>query len=343
MSPAPLVLFLAGLARAAAPPPAEAAPAAPPSGPTAIQAGLVLQVDDRAAALATAVSLARAEQGWFARLSDDAVALRVPVAAAPALVDRLDDLGVVVERSFSREDLGPTRLDLTSRIAAREAVLARYFAVLSTAGPDAVVSVEREITRAVSELEGLQGRLRVLDDRAAYAVIDVGFRYRDRTPPRRTGDSPFPFLERLNVADLLADFAAGRPGARSHCSPVAPAGFAPFRPAGRFQAASPDDVVYRVQAVPNKPAADLAFWEEALRTRMEGAGYRVVGASRVDAGGVPGAVLELGAVNGTQDQAYLVALFVVGRRIVVVEATGERGRFAARREAVLAALGGIRF
>lgn len=331
-----------GLAHAVSPP-AAAEASAPPPGPTAIQAGLVLQVDDRAAALATAVSLARAEQGWFARLSDDAVTLRVPVAEAPVLVDRLDDLGVVVERSFSREDLGPTRVDLTSRIAAREAVLARYFAVLTTAGPDAVVSVEREITRAVSELEGLQGRLRVLDDRANFAVIEVGFRYRDRTPPRRSGDSPFPFLESLNVAELLADFESGRLRERSRVAAVAPAGFAPFRPLGRFRAASPDDVVYRVRAVRNKPAADLAFWEEALRTRMEGAGYRVVQAQRVDAGGVPGAVLELGAVNGTQDQTYLVALFVDGGRLVLVEATGERGRFAARREAVFAALGQIRF
>lgn len=38
----------------------------------------------------------------------------------------------------------------------------------------------------------------------------------------------------------------------------------------------------------------------------------------------------------------MVAVFVDGRHLVIVEATGEAERFAARRDAVLAAVSGLR-
>jgi hypothetical protein len=52
-------------------------------------------------------------------------------------------------------------------------------------------------------------------------------------------------------------------------------------------------------------------------------------------------LLELGAANGEQDQVYLVAVFVSGRKLVLAEATGEASRYQTRRGAVLAALEGM--
>ena len=305
---------------------------------TAITSELVLQVDDRAATLDAAVARARARSGWFAELGTEHVALRVPVAEAPGLVEELREMGSLVERRFDSQNLSPEAVDLESRIKARREILARYEAVLADASPKAVVSVERQITGVVAELEQLEGRLRVLADRAQYARIVVRLQFRERRAPEADGSSSFAWLETLNVAELLYDLEWGVRGPVSGASVSAPAGFAVYPRSRRFQAISPDDVAFRVRRAKNKPEADLDYWREALRNRMKNAGYTVLAESDVSASGTPGVLLELGAANGERDQTYLVSVFVSGRRLIIAEATGEAVRFRARRDAVVAAI-----
>ncbi len=316
--------------------------AAPEAAPTLrVTAGLVLRVVDREAAIQATVAAAQFG-GWFSSLTPDAVTVRIPTGQVDPFLAGAASLGRVEGRSYDRADLGGQIVDLESRLAARRDVLARYMAVLADASPKAVVQVEREITRVVSEIEGIEGQLKVLRDRAAFAEVTLSFRYRDRRAPRRDGSSSFAWLNSMNVADLLDAVESGTRGSRSRALAAAPAGFAPYKKAGRFQALSPDGVAYRVRSARNKPAAALPFWKEALRSRMAEAGYHIVAEADVQsADGAKGSLLELGAANGQQDQAYLVAIFVDGRHLVIVEATGEAERFAKRRDAVLAAVSAI--
>ena len=55
------------------------------------------------------------------------------------------------------------------------------------------------------------------------------------------------------------------------------------------------------------------------------------------------AVIELSAPDGQQDDTYVIAVFVDGRRLVIVEAAGEVGWYIGRREAVVAAIKGLTF
>lgn len=315
--------------------------AAPVSQNTAITASLVLSVDDRAAALDEAIALARSQGGWFAELSTTRVALRVPVAEARGTVESLRGLGDLVQRNFGSADLSPEVVDLESRLKARREVLARYESVLSEASPKSVVSVERQITRVVAEIEQLEGRLRVLADRSAFARIDVSLRFRERRAPSRDGSSSFAWLNTLNVSEVLRDFEYGHRSTPSHAAVPVPDGFAPWRKTRRFQAVSPDEVVVRVRSAKNKPRADLDYWREAMRKRMQDAGYTELSYTDISASGTPGALLELGAANGEQDQVYLVGVFVSGRHLVLVEASGESTRFQKRRDAVVAAIEGM--
>ena len=308
---------------------------------TAISAEVVLQVDDRAASLEEAVALARARDGWFAELGTERVSLRVPVAQAPSLVEALRELGSLVDRNFSSVNLGPEVVDVQSRLKARREILARYEGVLAEASPKAIVSVERQITGVVAEIEQLEGRLRVLTDRAETARIHVLLQFRERRAPTNDGSSSFVWLNSLNVSELLYDFEHGFRGAASGASVPVPEGFAAWSQRRRFQAVSPDDVVFRVRRARNQPQAELSYWREALRNRMTGAGYTVLGESDISASGTPGVLLELGAANGEQDQAYVLAVFVDGRNLVIAEATGEAGRFRARRAAIVSAIEGM--
>jgi hypothetical protein len=324
-----------------------ATPAGPPAAKVApipaverISASIVVQVDDRDVAQQKAIAAAEAAGGWFSSLGADSVTLRVPTARLAALVEQVRGLGFVVDRTLNREALGAQLADARAAVAARREVLARYYEVLGTTTADTVVAVESEIDRVIREIESYEGRIRMLEDRAAFAQLDVAFRFRDRSAPAPTGRSSFAWVNAVDLGLLLADFRAGRAaGAAKGARPVAPEGFAPFRLKRGFAAVSPDDVVFRVRVTKNKPRADLAYWTEALRTRLVEAGYRLTGEGEMPSAGAAGRYLELVAPDGERDARWLVALYVDGSRITVIEAAGEAARFAARREAIVKAIG----
>jgi hypothetical protein len=97
----------------------------------------------------------------------------------------------------------------------------------------------------------------------------------------------------------------------------------------------------RVRSAPNRPAATLAFWQEALRTRMVDAGYKLISEAPIEASGAPGALLTLSAADGPRDLTYLVAIFVQGRHLIIAEAAGEAGQMKAQVPAVEAAIRGM--
>ena len=247
----------------------------------------------------------------------------VPRAQVRPMLLVAGSLGDVVDESFVRRDLTASLRDLRGTVASREKVLGRYLTVLKEASPKAVVSVEREITQLVSQLEGLKGQIKGLENRSSHGVVEVSFRFRDRSAPVNEGTSSFAWINTLDASAVLSDFQEGRRAARSAATAVAPDGFAPYARPGRFQAISPDGVVYRVRSSRHKPRADLSFWREAVAERMVAAGYSLVEERSIEpAAGPPGALFHFSAANGERDLTYLLGVFV-GSRIVLVEAVGD--------------------
>jgi hypothetical protein len=277
--------------------------------------------------------------GWFSALGAENVTLRVPAPKLPELVEAARGLGFVVDRSLQREALGAALADSRAAVAARREVLARYYEVLGTAGPDSVVAVESEIDRVIREIESYEGRIRAMEDRAKFAQLDVAFRFRDRSAPAPSGRSSFAWINEVDLGQLLGEFRAGGVSGQScGARPTAPTGFAPFPRRKAFAAVSPDDVLFRVRTMKNKPRADLDFWTEALRKRLLDAGYRLTEEGKIPSAGPEGRYLELVAPDGERDARWIVALFVEGGQITVAEAAGEAAKFTGRREAVLQAL-----
>ncbi len=307
---------------------------------TRVTASVVVAVTKREEAADHLVEAASGAGGWFQARTPTSVSLRVPVDEVDALLDDAAAEGKVVDRSVSRQDVGRQIAEVRGRLEAREEVLERYYEVLETAGPRSVVAVESQIVGAISEIEMLKGRLRLLEDQAAYGRVDVAFEFRDRSAPARDGSSSFRWLNTLNVQDVVWALRTQDPDWRSRGVdvPGPPAGFSAWRRMGRYRAASPDGVLFRVRSVKHKPRAELAFWREAVRERMEAAGYTVVGESDIQAGDVEGGLIEVAAPLGTQDWTYLVAFFPNGGRLIVAEAAGEIAILEPRMDAILQAM-----
>lgn len=316
------------------PAPAEAASDDPVLQGSAITASLVVRVDDKKAAADAVVERAQALGGWFSRLEPESVEVRVPTARTDDLLAHVETLGALVQRDFQRQDHSEELATLDARIEGRTKILDRYREVLDEAQAGSVVSVERQITAAVSDLERLQGRRRFLIDRLTYSRVTVSFQFRDRRAPTRDGQSSFAWLNTMNVSDLVQDIRRGRTASRSRVDVPVPDGFVPYRLWGRFQAITPDAVALRVRSVRHKPEAELAFWKEALLERQKAAGYVILGEETRDGT----YMLELGAADGPLDRAYVIGLRPSGRHLIIAEATGEASAFAKHRDAVVDAI-----
>lgn len=298
-------------------------PAAAKAATDIVHASLTIAVEDREETAATLVAAVQERGGYFASLDLEQVTLKVPQAHLESLRDTAEQLGVVVERSLSRQDRSMELAGLQARLDTREEMLDQYMTVLEGASADSVVTVEREVTSLVEQIENLRGQIRVLEHQVTYATLVVRFRFQDRSAPVPDGSSSFAWLNTLNLSELLEDFRfLRRWGWIRGPLPEPPRTFAPYRSPGGYHAVNPDGVLFRVRRARHRPRADLAFWKEAMKKRMLDAGYRFHDEGDVTAGGVEGTWLELTAPLGVDDYTYLVAVFPKRCRLVIVEAAG---------------------
>lgn len=307
-----------------------------------VAGNLTVKVTQRDAAADAIITNAREAGGWFSALAGDHITLRVPAAHVEPLMEFSAGLGVLTDRQISRSDYSQELSQARARLATREEMLEQYMAVLEAASVKAVVTVEREVTRLVSEIEQLKGRIRYLEDQVDYGTVTVWFQFRDRSAPVSDGSSSFAWLNSLNLVDVVGEFRwLGGKGNTATFLADPPEGFAPYKAKKAYRAVSPDGVVFRVRAAEHEPEADLGFWKEAMQKRMTEAGYQVLSEAGIEASGTPGTLLELTAPYGTDDYSYLLAVFPAGKEIVIVEAAGEVATFGERRDAVLEAIGRI--
>ena len=307
-----------------------------------VAGSLTVKVAQREEASEAVIAQAREAGGWFSQLAEDHITLRVPSAQVEPMMEFSAGLGVLADRQISRSDHSQELSQARARLATRQEMLEQYMEVLEGASSKAVVTVEREVTRLVSEIEQLKGRIRYLEDQVDYGTVTVWFQFRDRSAPASDGSSSFAWLNSLNLVDLLGEFQwLDTRGKTTTWLTEPPDGFAPYKAKKAFRAVSPDGVVFRVRSAEHEPEADLAFWKEAMSKRMVEAGYQVLAEGEIQAGSTPGTMLELTAPYGTDDYSYLLAVFPAGKELVIVEAAGEVATFAARKDAIVTAIGRV--
>lgn len=178
--------------------------AAPPR--TAVVASYSLRVDEIDAASRTLADFTESHGGYFATWTDDELVLRVPVGEVEALNERLGTLGTISARNWDSDDVGAELAQLDAKLASRRGMLERYRAVLTTATPEAVVPVEKQMIELIARIEETQGERDVLAHRAAFARVSVTFRTLDTAPPPDVGASSFEWLNSLDLTRFTGSF-----------------------------------------------------------------------------------------------------------------------------------------
>jgi hypothetical protein len=166
----------------------------------------VLVVSDRDAAADAIVAKAQESGGYFLTRTNNELVLKVPVDRVDAIVELAGSLGALSERQHQTDDLGFTLDQDRARLASKQEMLERFRTVMKDSRADGVLSVEKEMTRLVGEIELLKGSIRLTEHRIRFAQVSITFRYRDRAAPVPDGTSSFPWLNTVNLGDLLEDF-----------------------------------------------------------------------------------------------------------------------------------------
>lgn len=149
--------------------------------------------------------LGRELGGFLARRDNAAITIRVPADRFNEAIRRIAALGDVLHRSISAEDVTDEYRDVEVRLKNARAMRARLEQLLVKADKiDDSIAIERELGRVTGEIERMEGRLKLLRDRAALSTITVAFR--PRTQPSNNPahfQLPVPWLRELGLVRLL--------------------------------------------------------------------------------------------------------------------------------------------
>ncbi|MBM3991018.1 MAG: DUF4349 domain-containing protein [Planctomycetes bacterium] len=268
------------------PAPSEAAAAVPKDARQVIySATLSIVVLSPALAQASVKSFAEALGGWMSESDARAITVRVPAAQFEPLLERIGQLGEVVDRSVRAEDITETLVELDLRIDNARRARERLLAHLERSEKmEDTLRIEAELARVTVELEALEGRARYLRSQVAMSTIRVAF---DRSPSAPRGEGPllpFDWIARLGNA-LVAGSVEGRPK-----RPSLFAGGPRFEPPSAFlryysdrdtvEAMNADGVRIKVHREDNYDKGALAFWAKLARAELVRSRALVVTAER---------------------------------------------------------------
>lgn len=134
----------------------------------------VPEEEDAEAAVDAARALAEQADGYVAFEGPGSITLRIPDARLDATLDALAALGRERRRDVRTADVTAQFTDLEIRLANARALQTRLRALLDQAeSVEDVLAVERELARVTTEVEQLEGQMRLLQNQIAYSTVAV--------------------------------------------------------------------------------------------------------------------------------------------------------------------------
>lgn len=161
----------------------------------------VYQVDE---GLSNVERMARELGGYLSVRNDQSVTVRVPRARFREILGRVEQMGNVVHRSVAAEDVNDPYVDMEIRLKNARGMRDRLQGLLASAGVKEALDIEKELVRVTQEIEGLEGKLKLLRDRIAFSTVTVSFMPLDAQQIKDAQlIAPFPWLGDLGLSPLL--------------------------------------------------------------------------------------------------------------------------------------------
>ncbi len=154
--------------------------------------------------LAAVEKIARDNGGYLGQKKDREITVRIPRGRFETTLAAIDKVGDVLHREVQAQDVTDEHVDLEIRIKNARAMQKRLTELLSRASVKDALEIEKELHRVTEELELLEGRMKVLNDKIALSTITVAFEPRGAAIQTARIRLPFPWLSALNLPSLLS-------------------------------------------------------------------------------------------------------------------------------------------
>ncbi len=139
--------------------------------------------------------------GYYTRKSDYGVSLRYPHSCKDMMEKMIRKSGIVLSWNVSTQDAGTEYNVLVNQLKSREKLLSEYMRLIESSGFSGTLSLERELTSLVTEMESLKGRIRKMEHDFAYIYLDLDFSSEDNPEPEKK-ESSFPWINRIDFYDF---------------------------------------------------------------------------------------------------------------------------------------------
>tara|TARA_A100001037_G_C15153803_1_gene641787 strand:- start:6792 stop:7898 length:1107 start_codon:yes stop_codon:yes gene_type:complete len=161
---------------------------------------ITIEVDSIEANLSTIKQMATNNNGYVEHLNSYGtdynqnanITLRIPQNEFYHFMDKLESLGIVLNKSIGAEDVSEQLIDLNARLKnyTREETSLLNLLDKSTSISD-IVAVERELSRIRSEIESIEGRLKYYDSKILMSTINISL----VTPYSNSTGAPYGVME----------------------------------------------------------------------------------------------------------------------------------------------------
>ena len=144
--------------------------------------------------------------GYIERQTSEALVIRVPAEKFNDFTGLIEKVGRVYSKNIQAEDITEQYYDVELRLKTRKEYLDSLKNLLDQAGKlEEKLAVQREIASVITEIEQLEGRMRVLSSLISFSTITIEFRLISENVSVKPLNlaRQFDFLHRLGIEVLL--------------------------------------------------------------------------------------------------------------------------------------------
>lgn len=224
-----------------------------------------LKATDPPAILKTAADRVIAIGGYVERMDQATATFRVPVARFQAVFDDFLQLGDVMNKSITAQDITESFQDIMLRLQIAEATRKRLVELLNKAADEKEkLTLLGEIHRLNDQIEQMTHQRDTLSALASFSRLTL------EAHPRRevSVDKRLEDVRDLQWIHSLSPFSTQVAEQGEYLSFEVPGGMVPLEKKRLWVAESADGAVFRAHRRNNYPRGNTDFWFEAIRTRI---------------------------------------------------------------------------
>ncbi len=146
------------------------------------KARLSIEVANLGNAVAQAADIVKKQGGYVESQSDDSssgtfIRMRIPAKSFTGALGAMEALGAVTSRRVENEDVTEQVVDVEARLKNKIVLRDRLRGLLGQATDvKDILAIETELNRVQSDIDSMDARIKMLQGRVAYAILDLDLR-----------------------------------------------------------------------------------------------------------------------------------------------------------------------